>query len=322
MVKTTPKQISETIVESLADTSCQVDSESFVIRGVKLIGFESRNGRSYPPSTLKAAVQHYENTPVNLDHPAKPTDSRSVRDRIGVIRSARFIEGRGVFGDFHFNPKHEAAEQIVWDATNNPSIVGFSHNASLHIARKGGKSVVESIAGVRSMDLVADPATTSGFFESVTDDASATEGVSDDITDSDSFTEGETVKLEELTLEQIVEGRDDVKALVVKSEQLEAITAERDQLKAEKRQLEFAAAVESELAASKLTAEQVSDAFRKTLLATESADDREALIADRESCFEGQTTPPPKKKPATTPVTEGQGEPLTAQDLVRALRSR
>ena len=370
---TKTNEITETICESLADLSCQVDSDASVIRGVKLIGFESRNGRSYPAATLKTAVQHYENTPVNLDHPAKPHDSRSVRDRIGVIRAARFVEGRGIFGDFHFNPKHEAAEQVVWDAQNNPGIVGFSHNASLHIGRKGGKAVVESIAGVRSMDLVADPATTNGFFEST----SGQEGVIDDkiaddedkqalkkivnagislidqalwsddntiaqakaailtaatdlVAEVTAFTfkspegagEADDMKLEEFTLEQIIEGRDDVAKLIdnQNTETLEAVTAERDQLKAEKRALEFTAAVEAELAASKLTAEQVSEPFRKTLLATEGAEDRAGLIADREACFEGQATTP-RTKPTTTNVTEGVGDVPTPQELARALRA-
>ncbi len=156
-----------TIVESLAGVSAKVDSGAGVIRGVKLIGFESKNGRSYPPDVLRAAVTHYEGVKVNVDHPRSPTDPRSVSDRIGVIKSARFVEGKGVYGDFHFNPKHQLAEQIAWDAQHNPDAVGFSHNATLRFrpGHQRGRKIVESIAGVRSLDLVADPATTSGFFE-------------------------------------------------------------------------------------------------------------------------------------------------------------
>jgi len=163
------ENISEQIVEAFSE-GLKPDVEKSIIPGVKLIGFESRNNRTYTPEALRTAVPHYEGVKVNIDHPRKPSDPRSVHDRIGVIRSARFVEGSGIFGDFHFNPKHSAADQIVWDAEHNPAALGFSHNANLHVSRKNGKQVVEAIAGVRSADLVADPATTSGFFEGVIDD--------------------------------------------------------------------------------------------------------------------------------------------------------
>lgn len=348
------ENISETVIESLAGTSAQVDSEASVIRGVKLIGFESRNNRSYPPSVLKAAVTHYENTPVNLDHPAKPTDPRSVRDRIGVIRSARFVEGKGVYGDFHFNPKHSAAEQILWDAQNNPAAVGFSHNANLHVSKAQGKTVVESIASVRSMDLVANPATTNGFFESETIDD--TEGViaekiaaDDRWHDLHKIVDAATSMMSRQLYER--DSKDVAASVVVltniasdllaelaaytptpppqggnmaeSTDTIESLQAELKALKAEKAAIEFKAAVEGELAACKLTAEQISDPFRKVLFATESADDRAALIADREAVFatEGeQPTKPTGSKPKTTPVTEGVE--LTPEAMARSLRSR
>ncbi|GAB5442071.1 MAG: hypothetical protein Fues2KO_24200 [Fuerstiella sp.] len=156
--------ITEQITTPLAG---RVDRANGVIHGVKLIGFTSRNGRTYPSATLRGAVHLYEGVRVNIDHPQKPHDSRSVRDRIGVIKNARFMEGVGILGDFHFNPNHALADQIAWDAENNPESAGFSHNANLILKQKDGKSVVEEIRDVRHVDLVADPATTSGFFESV-----------------------------------------------------------------------------------------------------------------------------------------------------------
>lgn len=156
------------VTESLAGSGAQVDATAGIIRGVKLIGFESKNGRSYPPDVLRSAVGMYEGVKVNVDHPKNPGDPRSVAERIGSIKGARFVEGKGVFGDFHFNPKHALAEQVAWDAEHNPDAVGFSHNATLKFkpgAAVNGKRAVESIHGVRSLDLVADPATTSGFFE-------------------------------------------------------------------------------------------------------------------------------------------------------------
>ena len=44
--------------------------------------------------------------------------------------------------------------------------MGFSHNVEARTARRGDRVVVEAITRVQSVDLVADPATTRGLFES------------------------------------------------------------------------------------------------------------------------------------------------------------
>ena len=149
-----------------------VDRLSGVIRGVKILGLESRNGRSYLPEALAAAAPLYEGAKVNVNHPkGSPAGPRDYQDRIGVIRGVK-AGGDGLFADFHFNPKHALAEQLVWDAEHAPENVGFSHNVEARTARRGDRVVVEAITRVQSVDLVADPATTRGLFE-----AAAAEGV-------------------------------------------------------------------------------------------------------------------------------------------------
>jgi len=76
-----------------------------------------------------------------------------------------FREGKGLYAEFHFNPKHELAEQLAWDAANSPENVGFSHNVLGETQRQDGKVVVTKITHVESVDLVANPATTTGLFE-------------------------------------------------------------------------------------------------------------------------------------------------------------
>lgn len=151
--------------EAFGASRRSVDRTAGIIRDVKLIGFQSKNRRQYTPESLKAAVSKYEGVKVNVDHPpsSDPSRPRGVADRIGVVRNARFVEGSGIHGDFHFNPKHALAEQIAWDAEHNPSAIGFSHNAQVVMSRKPG--VVEAVDRVISVDLVADPATTTGIFE-------------------------------------------------------------------------------------------------------------------------------------------------------------
>ena len=142
----------------------RVDREAGVIRGVKLLGRESKRGREYPPATMAKALHLYEGAKVNVDH-VPPGTTRSYRDRLGVIRNAQLKED-GIFADFHFNPKHALAEQIAWDAEHAPEKLGFSHDTRGSSSSRGGKVVVESIDSVVSVDLVANPATTSSLFES------------------------------------------------------------------------------------------------------------------------------------------------------------
>jgi hypothetical protein len=144
----------------------RTDRAAGVIRGVKILGPQSRNGRSYLPEALAAAAPLYEEAKVNVNHPkGDPLAPRDYQDRIGVIRHV-VVRPEGLFGDFHFNPKHTLAEQLLWDAEHAPENVGFSHNVQARTARRGDQVVVEAITKVQSVDLVADPATTRGLFES------------------------------------------------------------------------------------------------------------------------------------------------------------
>lgn len=144
----------------------KIDRDAGIIRDVKILGLVSRNNRFYPESTLQAAAPLYENAKVNLNHPdGSPRDVRKYQDRFGLIKNVRLNHGDGLFGDFHFNPKHALAEQFLWDAENSPENVGFSHNVEAVVTLKDGRQTVEKIESVRSVDLVADPATTCGLFE-------------------------------------------------------------------------------------------------------------------------------------------------------------
>ncbi len=145
----------------------RVDRRRGVIRGVKILGTESRNGRTYLPDALREAARLYEGAKVNVNHPrGNPSAARDYRDRIGVLRGVVARPEQGLFADFFFNPKHALAEQLAWDAEHLPENVGFSHNVQARTARRGDRLVVEAITKVESVDLVADPATTRGLFES------------------------------------------------------------------------------------------------------------------------------------------------------------
>jgi len=146
-----------------AGLSLKVDREKGIISGVKILGMESQNGRSYTAKCVTNAMPLYEQAAVFVDH-SKGPDPRSYHDRIGRIESVRASED-GLYGDLHLNPKHSLAEQLFWDAENAPQHVGFSHDCMANVSRKDGRTIVESISSVKSVDLVAKPATTRGLFE-------------------------------------------------------------------------------------------------------------------------------------------------------------
>ena len=145
----------------------RIDRRRGIISGVKILGLTSRNNRRYPLETLDAAIPLYQNAKVNLNHPEhNPTEPRRYQDRFGLVRNVRIVPNEGLFADFHFNPKHQYAEQLLWDAENSPENVGFSHNIEAEVVQENDMMFVKKILTVRSVDLVADPATTQGLFES------------------------------------------------------------------------------------------------------------------------------------------------------------
>jgi len=144
----------------------RVDRAAGVIRGVKLLGLASRNGRRYRENALIEAIGLYEGAKVNVNHPkGHALAPRDYQDRLGIVRGVQFRRGEGLFGDLHFNPRHALSEQLVWDAQHAPQNVGLSHNVLARTKQIGDETIVEAITKVQSIDVVADPATTNGLYE-------------------------------------------------------------------------------------------------------------------------------------------------------------
>ncbi|HEV2972477.1 MAG TPA: hypothetical protein VGY55_21070 [Pirellulales bacterium] len=187
----------------------RVDRAAGVIRGVKILGLHSRNGREYLPEALGRAAALYEGAKVNVNHPkGSALAPRDYQDRIGVVRGVEARPGEGSFGDLHFNPKHALAEQLIWDAEHAPENVGFSHNVQARTARRDDLLVVEEITRVQSVDLVADPATTRGLYEQSAGGGGQEAGSSR--TSASSVEAHEAVGLKGVTLEQLKAERSDL----------------------------------------------------------------------------------------------------------------
>lgn len=143
-----------------------VDRESGILRNVKILGFTSRNGRRYLPEAMREGFKLYENKVVNKNHDRENGNDRDIDDRIGRIVNARFIEGEGIFGDVELLKSHPMYERLMESAEKMPNCMGFSHLADCARKRVGGVDEVIKIRKVYSVDLVANPATTTSLAES------------------------------------------------------------------------------------------------------------------------------------------------------------
>lgn len=165
----------EDAFESISED--RIDRDKGVIRGVKLLGIRSKNKRSYDTKGVQeSATRLLPNTAIYIDHPQSATTPRSYRDKFGVVgKSVEYKPGEGYFGDIHFNPKNQVAEQFIWDVLFAPRSFGMSINSAVKYANDGrpgkdGDKVVESIELLRSLDVVTRPGTTDGIFESETEE--------------------------------------------------------------------------------------------------------------------------------------------------------
>lgn len=276
-----------------------IDRERGILRGAKLCGIESQNGHKYSDRALDDCARLYEGALVNIDHPDRrdPGKPRKLADRFGKVQNSKSTHGEGVTGDVVFNPKHPLAESVMWFAENMPEAIGFSHNGAGRVVKRDGGSIVESVAVVRHVDLVSDPATTKSLYESVSAWHNPSRLEEEHKEDDDEM------DLTKLKLSELQEARPDiVKTLLsessttqAKEKELKDLTEERDALK--KKNDEFtvkdALAVKKEsvdkiLKESKLPEVAVTDTFRQTLLEAKDGDTMKALIEDRQKLVSGK----------------------------------
>jgi hypothetical protein len=158
----TPRVIAESVAEPFA--GCRVDREAGVIRGVRICGMRSNNGRSYPWGSGLTNHSIYEGRPVNAGHNRSGGDVPP-EARLGWLRNVRHDEG-GPRADLHVLKSHRLAESVFEAAERNPGLYGLSHVALCKTRWSGGQEIIESIERVDSVDLVSDPATTRGLYES------------------------------------------------------------------------------------------------------------------------------------------------------------
>ena len=92
----------------------RIDRTAGLIKGVKLMGLESRNGRRY----RTPAAEIFENIQIRMDHhgkengPEMPTDP-SFRDIWATTTNVK-VDATGVYADLKYNKAHPLMESILW----------------------------------------------------------------------------------------------------------------------------------------------------------------------------------------------------------------
>lgn len=284
-------ELSEDVFKGV--TVAGIDRERGIMRGVKLCGVKSANGHVYSDPALNDLSRLYEGTMVNLNHPPvnKPGARRDIGDRFGKVQNSKAVAGSGVTGDVVFNPKHPLAESIIWFAEHMPEAIGFSHNGAGRVVNHSGVATVESVAVVRHVDLVADPATTKSLFESM----SAWQDTS--VIDLEEEEELDTMDLSKLNLKELQETRPDLvtsilqesksaqeakEKLTTLTEENKTLKTENDEFKVAKSLSEKSGKVDKLLEESKLPKEAITDTFKNSLLEAKDEEAMKALVEDRQ----------------------------------------
>lgn len=179
-----------TLLEIAFSESPKVDREKGLIRGVKILGKQSQNGRTYSNAALEEAAHIYEGIGVNIDHapPGTSAPNRCFADGFGYLQNIH-QQDESVYGDLVYLKTHHLAEQICEAAERMPHHFGLSHHAEGTVTRDGETTLVDHISHVHSVDIVRNPATSNGLFESISPttlstDPSSVEQSTDDLSET------------------------------------------------------------------------------------------------------------------------------------------
>ena len=290
--------ISENFSTSLIES--KFDSTNLVLEGTVVLGPTSLNGRIYPTEVQKKAVGVFEGAKAYMNHPTKHvmSEARDVKDYIGIHKNVR-VKGDKTYSDLHLVNNETVQKHIlpILEDKTHHSSVGNSIVARATMEKgKDGIYTVTEIHAARSIDLVSEPGTTKGLFES-----------------HSPTTEEKEMELKDLTIESLMKDRPDLIESLLKNkndqDEKNALKAEVERLVKEnaeqakkiiesdlretKRQLDVE--IDTLLANAKFPdsvkfevkegVKQFKPLFRNVLLRCENVEERKAVIADWETTY-------------------------------------
>src|SRR3990167_3128004 len=196
-VATEPRMVLEESsgVGLLSDGAARVDTANKVIRGVKILGLESRNtGRvlglsemefgdavnepyAYTMECLRQAAPLYEGATVYSNHVEfgytedghryVKGDGRKNDDMAGWLSNVKAIEGKGLYADLNYYDAGSGTGILVEVAMRRPDQLALSHEAEFDGPELiNGRIYLTKIVAVNAVAIVnGTPGTTNGLFE-------------------------------------------------------------------------------------------------------------------------------------------------------------
>jgi hypothetical protein len=259
----------ETFAEAFASGFAEAtyDSENGVVKNVQMLGPVSKNGRRYSESVMKESTPLFEGIKAYINHqPSKEMgEARKIEDMIGHYKNVSVKNGH-MKGDLHLiKDKKVVKEHVIpiIEDKHGPNLVGNSIVARGQMKKADdGIYDVEKIVAARSVDLVSEPATTSGLF-------------------AESVGGGVEMDLKDLTIEQLKKDRPDLLESLMKAQDDQKVTeALKADLEAEKKKNQEQAAKIAEYEAKEI---------KNALDAAIAKEMREAKLPDSFRYEEGTT---------------------------------
>lgn len=161
----------QTLIEQFDFRGAVVDRESWVIKGVKVLGRQSRNGRIYEDAAIRDSARLCENLPVTV-RGGHNREDRDYHSQNGQLRNgeARHLgsDKAASYYDWHLNPADELTEKICYDAEHFPENVPLSHEVSVYQGEVDEEGVlrVERLIEVDGVAAVYKGGTNRSLFES------------------------------------------------------------------------------------------------------------------------------------------------------------
>lgn len=211
----------ETVVETMVGViEGTFDKTEMVIRDHVVLGPISKNGYTYPVKTQQESIGVFEGAKAYLNHPVARDmgEARDVRDLIGQHKNIRVV-GEKTYSDLYLVNNRTVQDHVLPIVESAPSLIGSSVVIRGKLKKvEGGIPEMAQILACRSIDLVSEPATTQGLYESVQADKS---------TEVD-------MELKDVTLEMLQKRPDLIEGILAGAKERERITTlEAEVLKSE-----------------------------------------------------------------------------------------
>jgi hypothetical protein len=287
-----------------------------LVKNVAWLGSKSKNGYTYTQEALRKAQSLFEGVKLFINHPSKEEESTGRRDVMklaGIGTRPRFVEGK-LRGDAELLP--DTWGEKFWNiAKLMPEAAGMSQNATGKMKKGGdGAMQVEEITKVFSVDLVANPATTSSMFESNGKNKQEISAMDYKDIDLKELRIRRADIVDALMLEGEKNRDDEVRTF---ADALKVMKTKVDEFEVKEERMKLAATVDKLLEASKLPKEAKTEVFKQTLMDAADDDTRKKLIEDRKALVGGV-----KNAGGEQQLAEGEGKPLKKEEALAALHSR